>query len=141
VTPVHDTARRCESSRTTVDPRPYQHRQSADIDVLVSPVVREPTAAANERRTIAITMARESSDTERYAEFLDDAPRWLHYEQARIDELDRSEVNQLARLELGRRDHAGPIQDDPLRVSAWLFVSYTLDASRQPSDRGGDSHV
>lgn len=80
-----------------------------------------------------------TNETERYAEFLDDAPRWLHYEKAEIDQLTKSEVNRLARLELGRRDHGGPLEDDPRRIWAWLFVSYTLDTMEQPDDQGGDA--
>lgn len=66
------------------------------------------------------------SNTDRYAEFLSGAVEWLHYEKASIDQLTKSEVNQLARLELGRRDYDGPIEDEPRKIWAWLFVEYTL---------------
>ncbi|RBI63621.1 hypothetical protein DMJ13_03555 [halophilic archaeon] len=73
-------------------------------------------------------------DTERYAQFLDDAPGWLHYEKACIDRLTRSEVNHLARQEIGRRDYDGPIEDDPRAIWAWLFVEYVL---YRDEDRAG----
>ena len=78
------------------------------------------------------------ADTERYEEFLAGAPRWLHYERARIDELDRTEVNQLARQELGRRDHGGPVEDDARKIWAWLLVEYTLYSGEYPDDEDGE---
>ena len=82
----------------------------------------------------------DGTETDRYAEFLGNAPRWLHYERARIDELDRSEVNKLARQELGRRNHDGPVEDDPRRIWAWLFVSYVLrDADEDAYDEDGEA--
>ena len=77
------------------------------------------TAEGDERR-------EQSTETDRYAEFLADAVEWLHYEKARIDQLSKSEVNQLARLELGRRDYDGPIEDDPRAIYIWLWVEYVL---------------
>lgn len=78
------------------------------------------------------------AETDRYHEFLKTAPRWLHYERANIDELTRREVNQLARYELARRDYDGPIEDDPRRVWAWLFISYVLrDDEHADEPRGG----
>lgn len=66
------------------------------------------------------------AETDRYAEFLSEAVDWLHYDYARIDQLSKSEVNQLARQELGRRDYDGPIEDDPTKIWAWLLVEFTL---------------
>lgn len=81
-----------------------------------------------------------SADTERYAEFLANAPRWLHYKKAKIDSLTKAEVNQLARYELGRRDYDGPVEDDPRAIWAWLFIEYTLYRDRDREvDPGGDS--
>lgn len=68
----------------------------------------------------------QSGDTDRYALFLSDAVRWLHYEKANIDQLTRPEVNQLAQLELGRRDYEGPVEDNPQAIWAWLFIEYVM---------------
>lgn len=111
-------------------------------------VVRELTAVASDRRNDnQRTMGDEHIDgphrteaTERYAEFLADAPRWLHYEKARIHELSRTEVNRLARQELARRKSGGCIEDDPRAIWSWLFVEFTLYRTRDRDDAGGEAN-
>lgn len=63
--------------------------------------------------------------SDRYAEWLEDAPEWLH-EKAGIDDLSRREINALARKELTRRRNEKPIVDSAESIWAWLFVEFTL---------------
>ena len=80
-------------------------------------------------------MADESSETDRYARWLEGALYWLHYEKAEIHTLSRREVNRLARDELARRKSDEQLQPTPKRVYAWLFVEYTLYRSDEPAYR------
>lgn len=79
----------------------------------------------------------DGTSTERYAQFLDDAVRWLHEEKAEISDLSRQETNRLARQELERRNHGEPIDPDARKVWAYLFVAYTLEAGVPRDDGDG----
>ena len=78
-----------------------------------------------------------AEETETYAQFLDDAVRWLHEEKAGIDKISRQEANQLARDELERRNRGEPIEDDPRRVWAYIFVAFTLERGVPRDDGDG----
>lgn len=90
---------------------------------------------ASPEESIAIQMTFGGDGSERYADWLDDAPRWL-YERAGIAEYSRAKINRLAREELARRRTDGRISDDPESVYAWLFVEFALyhDEPREGRD-------
>lgn len=100
------------------------------------------THPTNDRRqtekSIEVEMTFGGDGSERFADWLDDAPRWL-YERAGIDDLSRSEINRLAREELARRRTDGRITDDPQSVYAWLFVEFALFHDRPREESGGGS--
>ena len=83
----------------------------------------------------ATERSEQSRGTDRYAQWLEGVPTWLHYEKAAIDQLSRNEVNRLAREELARRRCDGALEPTGRRVWAWLFVEYTL----YRDDEGGEA--